>query len=154
MYHFRGIQVGFLGINTADKTARVSSKYKDVAFSATNLADIGTAVAQALSPAIASKTANQILRVHTLTASQADIVAAFEAASGSKYTVQEVDLDADFKAAQQKLQQGDFSGVGTLITRAMVDPRTENNFAQAGTLSNELLELPARGLKETVSALV
>lgn len=146
--------MGFIGISTADKTARVSSKYKDVAFSGTNLADIGTAVAQALSPAIASKTANQVLRVHTLTASQADIVAAFETASGSKYTVHEVDLDADFTAAQQKLQQGDFSGVGTLITRAMVDPRTGNNFEQAGALSNKLLELPARGLKETVQALV
>ncbi|CRG84486.1 hypothetical protein PISL3812_01767 [Talaromyces islandicus] len=149
-----GIQVGFLGINTAEKTARVNTKYKDVAVSATNLSDIGTAVAQALSPAIAAKTANQTLRIHTLTASQADIVAAFEAASGSKYIVHEIDLDAEFTAAQQKLQQGDFSGVGALITRAMVDPRTGNNFEQAGTLSNELLELPAQGLKQTVQALV
>jgi hypothetical protein len=146
--------VGFIGISTADKTARINTKYKDVAFSATNLGDIGAAVAQALSPAIAAKTANQILRVHTVTASQADILAAFETASGSKYTIQSVDLDAEFTAAQQKLRQGDFSGVGTLITRAIVDPRTGNNFEQAGTLSNELLELPDRGLKETVQALV
>ncbi|QKX58747.1 uncharacterized protein TRUGW13939_05874 [Talaromyces rugulosus] len=148
-----GIKVGFIGINAADKTARINTKYKDVVFSATNLGDIGAAVAQALSPAIAAKTANQILRVHTVTASQADILAAFEAASGSKYTIQSVDLDAEFAAAQQKLQQGDFSGVGALITRAIVDPLTGNNFEQAG-LSNELLELPARGLKETVQALV
>ncbi|KAH8704927.1 NmrA-like family-domain-containing protein [Talaromyces proteolyticus] len=149
-----GLKVGFISVNAKEKTALIYPKYKDVAWSATNLADVGTAVAQALSPGIAAKTANQILRIRTVTVSQSELLAALEELVGSKFTVTEEDLDAQFQDAKEKLSKGDFSGVGKLITRAIVDPRTGNNFDEAGNVSNGLLELATGDLKQTLTALL
>lgn len=150
----RGLKVGFIGFNAKEKTATIFPKYKDVKFSATNLGDIGTAIAQALSPSIAPKTANQILRIRTLTTSQTELLAAFEKATGDKFTVKEVDFDAAVSEAKEKLSKGDFSGVGTLIQAAALDERTGNDFDKAGTVSNELLQLPSLHVEGAIQALL
>jgi hypothetical protein len=150
----RGLRVGFIAFNAKEKTATIFPKYKDVTFSATNLADVGNAIAQALSPSIAPKTANQILRIRTLTASQSELLAAFEKATGEKFTVKEADLDAAVSEAKEKLSKGDFSGVGTLIQAAALDERTSNDFDKAGTVSNELLQLPSLQVEGAIKALL
>lgn len=150
----RGLKVGFIAFNAKDKTATIFPKYKDVTFSATNLGDVGNAVAQALSPEIAPKTANQILRIRTLTTSQSELLAAFEKATGEKFTVTEADLDAEVSEAKEKLSKGDFSGVGTLIVAAALDERTGNDFDKAGNVSNELLQLPSLQVEGAIKALL
>lgn len=148
------MRVGFIPFNAKEKTAKIFPKYKDVKFSATNLGDVGTAIAQALSPSIAPKTANQILRIRTLTTSQSELLAAFEKATGEKFKVTEADFDAAVTEAKEKLSKGDFSGVGTLIQAAALDERTGNDFDKAGNVSNELLELPSLQVEEAVKALL
>lgn len=150
----RGLRVGFIAFNAKEKTATIFPKYKDVKFSATNLGDVGTAIAQALSPGIAPKTANQLLRIRTLTTSQSELLAAFEKATGEKFTVIEADLDAAVTEAKEKLSKGDFSGVGTLIQAAVLDERTGNDFDKGGNVSNELLGLPSLQVEEAVRALL
>lgn len=145
-----GLKVGFISFNAKEKTATIYPKYKDVKFSATNLGDVGTAIAQSLSPSIAPKTANQILRIRTLTTSQSELLAAFERATGSKFTVKEVDLDAAVVEAKEKLSKGDFSGMGKLIHAAALDERTGNDFDKAGNVSNELLQLPSLQIDEAI----
>ena len=81
-------------------------------------------------------------------------MAAFEKATGEKFTVKEVDLDAAVSEAKEKLSKGDFSGAGTVIPAAALDERTGNDFDKAGNLSNELLELPTLQTEEAVKALL
>lgn len=150
----RGLKVGFIAFNAKEKTATIFPKYKDVRFSATNLGDVGTAIAQALSPGIAPKTANQILRIRTLTTSQSELLAAFEKVTGEKFKVTEADLDAAVSVAKDKLSKGDYSGVGTLIPAAALDERTGNDFDKAGNVSNGLLELPSLQTEEAIKALL
>lgn len=149
-----GLKVGFIAFNAKEKRATIFPKYKDVKFPATNLADVGNAVAQALSPGIAPKTANQIIRIRTLTTSQTELLAAFEKTTGEKFTVTEVDLDAAVFEAKEKLSKGDFSGVGTLIQAAALDERTDNDFDKAGNVSNELLELPSLQVEGAIKSLL
>jgi hypothetical protein len=150
----RGLKVGFIPFNAKEKTATIFPKYKDTKFSASNLGDVGKAIAQALSPGIAPKTANQILRIRTLTTSQSELLAAFEKATGEKFTVKEADLDAAVSEAKDKLSKGDFSGVGSLISAAALDERTGNDFDKAGTVSNELLQLPTAQVEGAIKALL
>ncbi|KAL1847891.1 hypothetical protein Plec18167_004855 [Paecilomyces lecythidis] len=147
-----GLKVGFLGYNIPEASATLFSAYKDVPFSTSTLEFIGRAIAQALSPSIAPKTANQRLRVRSFTTTQTQILAALEKASGKKWTVQETDLDARVKDAQDKLAKSDFSGVGTLITGAVVDPKAGNNFDY--NPSNDLLELPTEDINAVVKSVL
>ncbi|EED24289.1 conserved hypothetical protein [Talaromyces stipitatus ATCC 10500] len=149
-----GLKVGFIPVNGKDKTATIFPKYKDVRFSATNLEDIGKAIAQALSPEIAPKTANQILRIRTLTTSQSELLATYEKATGEKFKVTEADLDAAVSEAKGKLSKGDFSGIGTLIVAAALDTRTGNDFDKAGNVSNDLLQLPSLKVEDAIKPLL
>lgn len=150
------MKIGFLGYHLKDKAATIYPKYKDVHFSATNLDDIGKAVAQALSPAIAPKTANQIIRIHSLRTSQSEILAALEEAAGEKFKVTEVDLDAEILKAKEKMQKGeaDFGAMATLLIAAALDARTGNDFEQGGRLNNDLLELPVLEVQSAVKPLI
>lgn len=123
-------------------------------FSVSTLDTVGQAVAQSLSPSIAPKTANRILRVRSLTTSLSEILATFEDVTGAKWTVHEADLDAKVEEAQAKLQKGDFSGVGTLIFGAALDTRTEMDFDAGGRASNAVLELPTLDLKRTIKSVL
>lgn len=150
----RGLKIGFLGFKIPDATAEIYSAYKDVSFSASTLDFIGQAVAQALAPSIAPKTANKQLRVRSITATQPEILAVFEEATGKKWTVNEVDLDARVKEAGEKLQRGDSSGVGSLIVGAVFDVEAGNNFDRTGDVSNALLELPDGDIKAIVKSVL
>ncbi|KAL2012320.1 hypothetical protein VTN00DRAFT_5038 [Thermoascus crustaceus] len=149
-----GLKIGFLGFKIPDATAEIYSAYKDVPFSASTLDFIGQAVAQALAPSIAPKTANKQLRVRSITATQLEILAVFEEATGKKWTVNEVDLDARVKEAGEKLKKGDFSGVGSLIVGAVFDVEAGNNFDRTGAVSNALLELPDGDIKAIVKSVL
>jgi hypothetical protein len=92
--------------------------------------------------------------VRSVTTSQSEILAAFEDVTGKKWTIQEVDLDEEVKAAEAKLKQGDFSGVGKLILGANLDVRTANNFDEQGEVSNAVLELPNEDLKTIVKSVL
>jgi len=150
----RGLKIGFLGFKIPEATADIYTAYKDVPFSASTLDLIGQAVAQALAPSIAPKTANKQLRVRSITATQPEILAVLEEATGKKWTVNEVDLDARVKEGEEKLQKGDFSGVGSLIIGAVLDVEAGNNFDKTGDASNALLELPDGDLKAIVKSVL
>lgn len=148
----RGLKVGFLGCNLPEATMTIFPAQKDVLFSTSTLDFIGRAIAQTLSPSIAPKTANQRLRVRSFTTSQTQILAALEKATGKKWTVAEADLDASVKDAEEKLSKSDFSGVGILITGALLDPKCGNNFDY--NPSNELLELPTEDINTVVKSVL
>ncbi|KAJ9296544.1 hypothetical protein DTO271G3_5242 [Paecilomyces variotii] len=147
-----GLKVGFLGCNLPEATMTIYPAQKDVLFSTSTLDFIGKAIAQTLSPSIAPKTANQRLRVRSFTTSQTQILAVLEKATGKKWTVVEADLDASVKDAEEKLSKSDFSGVGILITGALLDPKCGNNFDY--NPSNDLLELPTEDINTVVKSVL
>lgn len=150
----RALKIGFAGFIIPQRKATIYSKYKDVTFSVTTLDTVGRAVAQTLAPSIAPKTANKILRIRSVTTSQSAILAAFEDVTGQKWTIDEVDLDAEVKDAQEKLQRGDFSGAGKLIYGANLDERTESDWDRKGAVSNAVLELPNEDLKTIIRSVL
>ncbi|KAF2093892.1 NAD(P)-binding protein [Rhizodiscina lignyota] len=149
-----GIKVGFIPFNTATKTATIYPKYKDVTFSTTTLDMIGLAVAQALSPAHAPKTANKIVYVRSFTTTMSELLQNFEELTGEKWIIEEVDLDAAVKGAYEKLERGDPSEVGTIIWYANMDIRGGNDFDRAGKVMNDLLELPAQDMETVMKTLL
>lgn len=90
--------------------------------------------------------------MRSFTVTQTKIVAALEEATGKKWTVKEADLDALVKGAEEKLAKSDFSGVGTLIVGAVLDPKAKNDFDYDP--SNALLELPEEDLKTVIKSVL
>lgn len=149
-----GPQSRFLGFNISTATATLDPAYRTTKLSASNLSLIGQAVAQALSPSIAPKTANKAIYMRSFTISQDDILAAFEKVSGKKWTVEAVDFAPKVKEAEEKAQKGDFSGVALLIQSVIFNENFENNWDVRGLVGNELLELPKEDLEDAIRQLL
>ncbi|OJD18746.1 hypothetical protein AJ78_01283 [Emergomyces pasteurianus Ep9510] len=146
---------GFLGFDIPNKTATLwDERYANNIFSTARLSLAADAVAQSLSPALSAKTANQIIAVRDATLSFAEILKALETATGSKWTLNHVDLDALAKQGLEKCAKGDFSGVRHMIVRCAIDVEAEGNFDERGIVSNELLGVEGWGLQRVVDAVV
>ncbi|KAI9931457.1 hypothetical protein ASPWEDRAFT_37741 [Aspergillus wentii DTO 134E9] len=135
-------QRGFLGFDISSNTASFDPKYRANTFSASNLDFIGRAVAQALAPSIAPKTANKLLYVRSFTVSQDALLAEVERITGKEWKVETISFEELTKDAREKLKNNDFSRVGALIQDVIFDSATGNDWDIRGVTSNELLELP------------
>ncbi|OAX83794.1 hypothetical protein ACJ72_01850 [Emergomyces africanus] len=146
---------GFLGFDIPNKTATYwDERYTNNLFSTARLTLVADAVAQSLSPALAPKTANQVIAVRDATISLADILKALETATGSPWTRNLVDLDDLVEQGKAKIKKGDFSGVPYMIVRCALDAETEGNFDERGIVANELLGVETWGLQKVVDAVV
>ncbi|KIW14169.1 hypothetical protein PV08_06950 [Exophiala spinifera] len=148
-----GLANGFFGFDIANKTAEIWDG-GNVPFSATNRADFGRAVASTLKhPA---ETANQFLYVATVTTTQKDILKAFEAASGQKWTVRDVKTDDQIATGRKMVSEGDFNGMLTLVRASAwgtyLGIRT--NYPVDEKLANAVLEIPNGSLDDTVKAVL
>ncbi|PGH27345.1 hypothetical protein AJ80_01057 [Polytolypa hystricis UAMH7299] len=151
------LQSGFFGANLQTGNATVDPKYKHTRFSVSNLPLICQAIAQALSPALAAKTANQILYVRSGTISLEYILSVLRKVSGKEFPETAFDFDTKVKEEQEKVQNNDDNDVSenwVLIASIMLNPVC-GNFDERGIVSNQLLGLPEQeDLEATIKAVV
>lgn len=110
-----GFNLGFLGPDVKTQTARVFDE-GDTPFSTSSLAVIGRTIVKLLTDAdayAASRNAYIYTASHTTT--QAELLAAAEKAAGTKFAVTKVDGKKLLAESKEKLKQGDFSAVRSLI---------------------------------------
>lgn len=140
---------GFLEFDIANRMAKVWDAGKK-RFTMTNEKELGHSVPSALQHP--RQTQNPFLHVASVEATQQEILAALEQASGSTWTVTETTTAQETDAAGKKLARGDFSGALTLV-RATVfgnTPGLHSNYARDETLANDVLGLPLESVRETV----
>ncbi|PGG96566.1 hypothetical protein GX51_07762 [Blastomyces parvus] len=149
------LKVGFLGFDIANKTSTFwDERFKNVRFSTARLTLVADAVAQALSPAISPKTANQLLAIRDVTVTFAELLTALETATGSPWPLNHADLDELVEEGKLKAANGDFSGVSHMIVRNILDVESGGDFDARGIVSNGLVEVEAWGLQRIVDAVV
>ncbi|OAT05438.1 isoflavone reductase, variant 2 [Blastomyces gilchristii SLH14081] len=149
------LRVDFLGFDIANKTTTFwDERYKNVRFSTARLTLVADAVAQALSPAISPKTANQLLAIRDTTVTFAELLNALEAATGSPWPLNHADLDELVEEGKLKAAKGDFSGVSHMIVRNILDVESGGDFDERGIVSNGLVEVEGWGLQRVVDAVV
>lgn len=148
-----GLASGFLGYDIKNKTATIWDD-GNKPFTVTNAKQLGASVTAVLQNP--NKTANQFLYVASVETTQNEILAAFEEASGEKWTVNKVNTKDQLDEAVKKLGAGDFSGAVTLVLATIYSstPGLHSNYAKDEALANETLGLQLEDVKGTVKAVL
>jgi len=143
-----GITSGFLGYDTKAHTATVYDS-GDLAVGYTNLDTIGFAVQRIFERS--AETANKFLYIASVSASQNEIVASFEKATGQTWTITKASTAEAGKIGGEKLAKGDFSGIKLVLFRILYggDPNADYR-KHPGGLANDLLGLPKEDLDEII----
>jgi hypothetical protein len=121
------------------------------AFSATNLSQVGNAVVAVLSKP--EKTANQFIYIDSFTATQNEILAELEKATGEKWKVTESTTEEAKAEGQALFAKGDYSGLLLLLKAIFLGEGYGSDFTKDAVLGNERLGLPNQDLVSTVTAL-
>ncbi|KAL6693822.1 hypothetical protein J3F84DRAFT_401030 [Trichoderma pleuroticola] len=151
---------GFFSFNLLGRTARTHQPgYHSHRFSWSNLSTVGEAVARVLLAQSSPIVVNQYVRVRSFNASQDEILkslisatARFEDECGLK-TVEwrwiGVVLEKKVEEARKRLAQGDTSGLGYILSKAIYT--TGGNFDDEGVVMNEKLGMmPPEGLDAAI----
>jgi hypothetical protein len=121
------------------------------AFSATNLSQVGNAVVAVLSKP--EETANQFIYIDSFTATQNEILAELEKATGEKWKVTESTTEEAKAEGQALFARGDYSGLLLLLKAIFLGEGYGSDFTKDAVLGNEKLGLPNQDLVSTVTAL-
>ncbi|KAF1962982.1 isoflavone reductase family protein [Byssothecium circinans] len=143
-----GLKVGFLGFDSQSKTATLIDGGKPT-FSSTNLRQIGLAVIKVLEKP--EETKNKYVYVSSFETTQGEILAAVEKITGEKWTVKNAGSKDLLKEGGEKLQKGDFSGVGQLIQAVAFGEGNLGDSRPAG-LWNEKLGLEKESFEDSIKA--
>ncbi|KAL3483244.1 hypothetical protein BJX62DRAFT_249661 [Aspergillus germanicus] len=148
-----GLANGFLGYDIASQTATIWDAGESK-FTMTNQKQLGDSVISVLKCPHA--TANQYLYVSSVETSQREVLAAFERATTSSWTVVSTTTEAEVDEATKKLGQGDFSGALTLVRATAFSnlPALGANYAKDRKLANDLLGLKGESVQETIDRVV
>jgi len=146
-----GAPIGLAGFSINTKEALILNGGNQ-RFSSSNLSQIGNAVVAVLSKP--EETANQFLYIDSFTATQNEILAEFEKATGEKWKVTESTTENAKAEGQALFAKGDFSGLLLLVKVLTFDEAYGNDFTKVATLSNEKLGLPKQDLASTVATVV
>jgi len=121
------------------------------AFSASNLSQVGNAVVAVLSKP--EETANQFIYIDSFTATQNEILAELEKATGEKWKVTESTTEEAKAEGQALFATGDYSGLLLLLKAIFLGEGYGSDFTKDAVLGNEKLGLPNQDLVSTVTAL-
>ncbi|KAJ3019408.1 hypothetical protein HKX48_002107 [Thoreauomyces humboldtii] len=148
-----GVKNGFLGYDLANRKATIFDA-GDRKVSFTNLSTIGKSVAGVLSHL--KETENKTIYVASVTASQNEVLAALESATGSKFTVEKRSAVETSKEGLEKLGKGDHSAIVELIRGVAYQEGTGQDFEKEvpGGTANAVLGLPKETLEGSIKAIV
>lgn len=127
----------------------------DYEYEATNLAQIGHAVAAVLKPGNLESTKNQFVYINSFTVTQNRVLAGFEKLIGQKFEVKEGDVqELGRKGLESAKREGGRAGVLDTITATFYGNGKLNDYSKTRGLWNERLGLPVEGLEETLAKIV
>ena len=116
------------------------------------LPTVGLAVANSLKKP--EKSANKKLFISSLRTNQNEVLAAFEKATGSKWTIKHVSFDENVKEGQDLIAKGNSNGVFNLIIANVYCDFCGSDFTKSGRLADDWLELPRENIQDVVDELV
>jgi hypothetical protein len=135
----RALNAGFLGFDLKSRTATIYNG-GDGPINGTNLSTVATATVWILRNP--EKSANRTLFINSYKASPNEVLAALETATGEKWKTIAASSDDLRKEGQEKLSQGDFSGIFTLLQAAIFSGDDDLDYAKLRGLDNEEIGLP------------
>lgn len=144
----QGLKTGFLEFDLEHHTANIWDD-GNAKFSTSNLADVGSAVAAALSdPQI---TVNKYITIASHTVSQNEILAELEGLTGEKWKVSRKNTAEETKKAQEELAKGNALAGYDLVRALTFGPGSQGDATGVeGGLWNDRLGLPKEELKDSV----
>lgn len=140
------LRVGFHGFDYKNKTATLYDN-GTARFSTTNLHTVALAVVKALEKPELTK--NQYVYISGFQTTQKEILAIAEKITDSKWTVKDVSSKQLAEDGKAKVQQGDFSGIFSLLISATFGA-DEVGYTDSGKLWNDKLGLPKDDLETTI----
>lgn len=142
---------GYGGVNVP---ARIMTIYDggDVPFEATNLDQVGKAIAKALKNSDITK--NQYVYVNSFTITQNLVLEALERATGEKFKVLHDTVERLWQGGAAQVQDGHVMGVLAMIAGAVYGKGGLGNFSATRGLWNEKLGLASEDLDEFVQQYV
>lgn len=147
-----GLTTGFLGFNIKEKRAEIWDG-GNVHFSSSNLSTIGKAIVSTLStPERLSATENKYVFIASHTATQNEVLAAFEKTTG-EWSIERVHGDKAAEKAREGFANGDYSTIPNLIRSAFLTSDELGNSEKKG-LSNDVLGLPKEDLQADIKRAV
>ncbi|EEA19187.1 hypothetical protein TMatcc_010265 [Talaromyces marneffei ATCC 18224] len=138
---------GFGGLNVPASTVTIFDG-GDISFEATNLFQVGRAIAKCLKKPDLSK--NQYVYVNSFTVTQNRVLAALEKAAGKKFTVSESTVEQLWADGAENVKAGQPMGILAMIAGAIYGKGGLARFSMTKGLWNEKLDLPQEDLDECV----
>lgn len=138
--------MGLIGFNINDHTALILDDGNKKVSSSTS-SQVGNAVIAVLSRP--EETVNQFTYVDTFTATQNEILAELEKATGKKWDVTHTTTKASIEKGNELFKVGDFSGLVYLLRAICLGEEFGCDFS--GFLANEKLGLGRLSLEESVA---
>ena len=147
----RGLEDGFIGFDLKTKTATIS----DSGIARTNftlLATTGLATVAILDKP--TETANRYVFINSFYTTQDAILTALQTVTHQEWTVKHTTCDEESASGRNRLQKGDWGGIGQAIMGASYRGG-KFDFQEGRVLDNELLGLPTEeDLVATVERIV
>lgn len=102
------------------------------------------------------ETANRYLYIYSVETSQNEILEALEEVTGTKWTVQHLTMEEQFKEARIKHDGGDVQGMYALIRATLYSstPGLRANYTKEENLVNDLFGIKEDSVKATVRRVV
>ncbi|GJC90180.1 bifunctional pinoresinol-lariciresinol reductase 1 [Colletotrichum liriopes] len=138
---------GFGGFNVAARTVTIFDG-GNVPFEATNLDQVGKAIAKSLGRP--DLTRNQYVYVNSFTVTQYEILKALEKATGDKFAVSQGSVEGLWQEGATQVEQGQPLGTLAMIAGAIYGRGGLAHFSVTKGLWNERLALPQEDLDEFI----
>ncbi|KAH7129446.1 hypothetical protein B0J13DRAFT_564088 [Dactylonectria estremocensis] len=138
---------GFGGWNVQARTATIFDG-GDIPFEATNLDQVGRAIAKSLKNHDLTK--NQYVYVNSFTVTQNDVLKALEKATGASFEVSHETVDGLWQDGATQVKDGNPFGVLSMIAGSVYGKGGLANFSATKGLWNEKLGLPQENLGEVL----
>ena len=147
----RGLGNGFLGFDVTARRAKIYGT-GDEAWTGTTVPQIGLAVARLLRKPEDVK--NRFIYIYSVRTTQNEILAAMEALTGSKWSVEHLEWEKEISAGRKLLEGGNRAGIVPLILSYFFREGKGADYVNDVQADNALLGLPTEDLKEIVRGVV
>lgn len=142
---------GFLGWDVNARTATIYDG-GDIPYDATNLDQVGRAIAKSLKKSELTK--NQYVYVNSFTVTQNEILRALEKITGEKFTVSQGTVEDLWQGGAAQLKEGQPLGVLGMLAGTVYGKGRISNFSATRVLWNEKIGLAQENLEESLRSFV
>ena len=142
---------GFAGLNVPSRTATIFDG-GDIPYEATNLDQVGRAIAKSLKNPEATR--NEYVYVNSFTVTQNQVVGALERATGEKFEISHGTVEGLWQDGATQVKEGQLLGTLAMLAGAIYGKGGLANFSVTKGLWNEKLGLPQEDLDAFIKGYV